>query len=101
MYSLIPLLETDWQKWIRKPRRMKMAKVRDLLKDFYVIRAGEMLCKTPIGDDDRQIILFNSLQGKIGTYKDNIPTRLTLDSHSDDIKRELERYYKHYAERVA
>ena len=97
MYSFVPLLDTNWQKWIKKPRRMKMAKVRGLLSDFYVIRCGEMLCKTPISEDNRQVICFNALQGRIGTHGDNIPTTLTLESDSDHIKAELQRYYRHYA----
>ena len=100
MYSFVALLDTNWQKWIRKPRRMKMKKVRELLQDFYVIQLEDVLCKTPIGDTNRQIICFNSLQGRIGTYINNIPTTLTLESDSDHIKRELERFYNHYAREV-
>lgn len=99
MYSFVKLTDIEWQKWIKKPRLMKTSRLKEILQHFYVIRVGEALCKTPIGSPLRTIICYNAEHGKIGTHEDNIPTTLTLESDSDEIQSELERFYKHHAEK--
>lgn len=70
------------------------AQVKEKLKPFHVICLDETFCRTPI---ERELVMFHSEQGKIGTQDFNIPTTLTLEAESDEIKKELEAFYTAFA----
>ena len=87
-YRLIPLGECKAK--ITGTTKMTKAEVKNHLADFHVIAIGDTLCKTPIS---RELIMFNKSQQKIGTANFNIPCKLTVDSHSDEIQKALTHFY--------
>ena len=92
-YRLIPLGKC--KATLTGTTKMTKEEVKDHLADFHVIAIGNILCKTPIS---RELIMFRKSQQKIGTADFNIPCKLTVSSHSDEIRRALTHFYSKLAQ---
>lgn len=91
-YHLIPL--GNMKARLHGTDTMTKEEVREHLKNFFIVAIDEMLCKTPI---ERQLVMFNKKQKRIGISGFNIPCKLTTESESDEIKKALEHFYSRLA----